>query len=342
MSLMDTANEVVSIDLGASLVKLIVTDKKGAVVRAVVVPNRLGFSIPQETVQIERLKDLINSIFKEHNLPKRGARLTLPESAVVTQVVSVPHLTDAELASSIAWQAEQYIPIPKEELELEYQVLYRPDKQNEQVENMRVLLIGIRRNLLNNFLAAFRGAGVEATLLETETVSLLRDLALPVNSPVTMVANFGASGMTVSVVRNGELTMAVNHGDGGDLMTKALMNTFNLPSDKAEGYKIAYGLQRGVFEEKIYNALLPIANIFLTDIKNSMAFFSTLDSLSVIERLIIAGGPAQMPGLMEFLMENLNLEIMPAAPFYGLEGNLPVDNLLLYPVVAGLAKKKSD
>jgi Tfp pilus assembly PilM family ATPase len=103
---------------------------------------------------------------------------------------------------------------------------------------------------------------------------------------------------------------------------------------------MTYGLQRGVFEDKIYNALLPIANILLTNIKNSMTFFGTLDSLSVIERLIIAGGPAQTPGLMEFLMENLSLEIMPAAPFYGLEGNLPVENLLLYPVAAGLAKKK--
>jgi Tfp pilus assembly PilM family ATPase len=123
-------------------------------------------------------------------------------------------------------------------------------------------------------------------------------------------------------------------------MTKALMNTFNLPGEKAEGYKITYGLNQQHFEGKIANALLPIANIILGDIRNTMTYFSSIDSLSVIERMIISGGPAQTPGFLEFLMTNLNLEILPAEPFYGLMGQVAMDNLLMYPVVAGLAKKK--
>ena len=47
-----------------------------------------------------------------------------------------------------------------------------------------------------------------------------------------------------------------------------------------------------------------------------------------------------MPGFPELLATNLNLEIAPLEIFSNLNGNIPAKDHLLYPVVAGLAKKK--
>ena len=148
----NTLVESVAVDLGSSQVKIIVTDKKGALAKTVIAPNNLNYSLPLKPNQIDGISTLLKQIFEEHKLPKKNILIAMPERYVATQVIEIPTLTDAELASSVAWQAQQYIPIPKEDLALNYQVLYRPDKKEVWAQNMRVLLAGISQSNLNNLI----------------------------------------------------------------------------------------------------------------------------------------------------------------------------------------------
>ena len=332
--------ESVSVDLGSALVKIIVTDKQGAISQTVVANNHLGYSVPTKTTQIEPVGNLLKEIFNQHRLPKKNIRIAMPERLVSTQVISIPTLTDSELASSISWQAQQYIPIPKEDLALNYQVLFRPEKKDAAVQNMRVLLAGIDQNNLNNLTTAYKQAGLEPNVLETESIATLRNLKPDGVEASTMVVNFGASGLDLIIVKNNEIAMAISHQTGSDMITKALMNTFNLPADKAEEYKRAYGIDSRHAEGKIAQAIVPVAQTIITDIKNTLTFYNSKNNLQTIGRLVICGGGSLMPGFPELLAANLNLEIIPMDIFSDMTGNIPDKDHLLYPVAAGLAKRK--
>lgn len=333
--------EVVAVDLGSSKIKIVVTGTQGEITKTLVLPNPLGYSVPTKTTQIEPLVAFLKDTFDQNHLPKTNLALSMPEHFVSTQVISIPTLTDSELASSINWQAQQYIPIPAEELILNYQVLFRPDKKDSATKEMRVLLAGIKKDDFNYLTSTYKQAGLTPTVLETETISALRHLPETLtDDSSSMILNFGASGIDLIIVRGTEIAMSISHQTGSTMITKALMNTFNLPFEKAEEYKQLYGIDARHAEGKIAQAIVPIIQTILGDIKNTLSFYNGKNPIQPINRLFIGGGGSLMPGFPELLAANLNLEILPLDVFAGFSGELPDKDQLLYIVAGGLAKRK--
>ncbi len=329
----------VCLDFGSFYAKVAVTNRKGELEKAFFVDNTLGFSIPKDQKQVAGFAGYLEDIFTQNKLSRSNVRLAMPEKLASTQIIEIPTLTDVELATSVQWQAQQYIPIPKEDLVLSHQVLFRPEKKDEGIVNMRVLLVGIHKQDLDNILSAFKIVGIDASLMETETIASLRHLTSIGGESAQMMMNFGASGLDLAVIRGTELGAVISHQTGSDMITKALMTAFNLPKDKAEEYKRQYGIDPQHFEGKIAQVIAPIAQTIITDIKNTIAFYNSKNSLNTVSRLIFAGGGSMMPGFPELLATNFNLEIAPVDVFNNISGNIPQKDQLLYPVVVGLAKK---
>src|SRR5258708_25157967 len=74
--------------------------------------NPLGMCVPTDEASAQKLAELVTNMFNDSALARTDVRLSLPEFLVSTKIISIPTLTDAELASAITWQAEQHIRIP--------------------------------------------------------------------------------------------------------------------------------------------------------------------------------------------------------------------------------------
>ena len=332
--------ETTAIDLGSAYVKIAVTDKNGQITQTVIAANPLGFAVPTKNTQIEPLANLLKNIFLEYKLPRRNVALAMSEKFVSTEVIEIPYLTDSELASSINWQAQQYIPIPQEELVLNYQVLFRPDKKDAGSQNMRVLLVGINRTNVNNLIAAYKQAGLEPTVMETESLATLRHYQNDDPNSSAMIVNFGASGMDLTLLHDNEIAYVISHQTGSDMITKALMSTFNLTHDKADEYKMAYGIDSSFAQGRIAQAIVPIAQTILTDIKNTLTFYNNKNVANPVKSLILTGGGVQMPGFKELLSVNLNTPAVILDTFANLNGQIPENNHAMFPVATGLIKRK--
>lgn len=329
----------VCLDFGNFYTKIVVTNRKGELEKTILVDNTLGYAIPKDQKQVAGFAGYLEEIFTQNKLSRSNIRLAMPEKLASTQIIEIPTLTDVELATSIQWQAQQYIPIPKEDLVLSYQVLFRPEKKDEAITNMRVLLVGIHKQDLDNLLAAFQIAGLDASLMETETLATLRNLSLQSTDSASIVLNLGATGLDITIVRNNEINLVVSHQTGSETITRALMAAFNLPKEKAEEYKRTYGINPQHFEGKIAQVIAPVAQTMINDIKNTISFYNSKSSLNTLTQLFFAGGGSLMPGFPELLATNFNLEVAPLNIFGNITGNIPEKNHLLYPVAIGLAKK---
>lgn len=335
-----------AIDLGTYAVKAVTADP-GAnpnIIRIVERPNTFGTAVPTDDLQTEQLGELINNLIFENKLPHTDLRLSLPESVVSTKVIDIPPLTEAELASAIGWQAEQHIPIPKEELSLQYKVIYRPAKNDKQ-GMMRVLLTGTRKPIVERYLNLFTNLGIEPTFLETQMLSIVRSLGITKEEPPTMIVNLGATNMDLSVVANGELVFVFTQPGVGILLTKTLQQTLGLDSQQAEQYKRTYGLMEDQFEGKVRNALMPVTNSMVTNIQKAMRYFDNQETQTIkggtIQRLVLTGGSAQLPGIAEYLTTALNLEILLSAPFATATGDIPTNNVQAFSVCMGLLMRES-
>lgn len=332
-------NAAVCLDFGNFYTKIVVTNRKGELEKTLLIDNTLGYAIPKDQKQIAGFAGYLDEIFTQNKLSRSNIKLAMPEKLASTQIIEIPTLTDVELATSIQWQAQQYIPIPKEDLVLSYQVLFRPEKKDEAITNMRILLVGIHKQDLDNLLAAFQIAGLDASLMETETLSNLRNLSVQTGETAQIILNFGATGLDIAIVRNNEINLVVSHPTGSEMITRSLMTAFNLPKEKAEEYKRAYGINPQHFEGKIAQVITPIAQTIINDIKNTISFYNSKNNLNTLTQLFFSGGGAMMPGFPELLAANFNLEIAPLDVFGNISGAIPEKNHLLYSVAVGLAKK---
>jgi type IV pilus assembly protein PilM len=298
------------------------------------VHNTTGVVIPKDEEESTQLTNLIHSVINNNQLPKSELRLSLPETMVTTKIIHIPTLTDAELASAIGWQAEQNIPIPKEELSLEYQVLYRPPKGVGQ--QMRVLLIGVRKSIIENYVNIFTKLGIEPVALETQMVSLIRSLKFHQDEPNTLVVEIGATNLNLAAIKKGELSFIFTNPNGGNLLTRSLQQQIGLEFNQAEEYKKSYGLTPNQFQGKVREILMPIVQTFSEEIKKAIRYFNSQHQQEEIKRIVFAGGTTKMPGLMEYFAQTLEKEILLASPFASAKGKVPKENNQSMSICMGL------
>ena len=313
----------VAIDIGTYSIKAISAEPGSSpdIKRVVEVFNTTGLAIPTDDSNVEKMAQLVESVFADYDLPRRDVRLAIPETVVSTKVISLPPLSDAELASAINWQAEQHIPIPPEELALEYQVLFRPNKNDKQP--MRVLLVGLRKVVIERYVQLFHSIGVERSVIETQLLSIMRSLQFVPEDPTTLIVHIGASNMNMAVIHKSELKFVLSHLNGGQLLTKSLEQSLNMDTTQSEQYKRTYGLDQTQFQGKVREAMLPAARVLITEIKKSVQFFTNQNPQESVKRIVLSGGSALLPGLVQFVTDETGVEVLVSAPFTNAKGNIP-------------------
>ncbi len=331
-----------SLDIGTYTIKAISgkPGKKVEIERFVEIFNPLGISVPSDEALMQKFIDLIESVIADNKLPRTDVRLSLPETVISTNIIELPTLSDAELASAIGWQAEQHIPIPPDQLSLQYQVLYRPAKDNQNGEKMRVLLVGAHKDLVEKYINVFLTLGIEPKLLETQMLSVLRALDIGQQEPPTLVIQMGASSTQLAMVYEGELKFITSQVTGGHALTQALEKQINLDAKQAEEYKRTYGLDESQFEGKVKTALLPVVQIMINEIRKAMTFFSNQHPGVSAQRILLSGGPTLLPGLVQYITQETGVEVLVAAPFSNVIGEIPKANHPTWTVCMGLMARE--
>jgi type IV pilus assembly protein PilM len=243
--------------------------------------------------------------------------IPLPESDVFTRVVSVPQMNEKELKSSISYEAEQYIPIPIKDVNFDFQIL---DQDPTDKDKMNVLIVAARHSVLNKYVKILKTAGLKPKALEPESLAIGRILGDTINKPsATIILHIGATDSQIVVSYRGHVRFTRSVSVGGDDLTKAVEQALGFDYSQAEEYKKTYGLDTRQAEGKVAGAIKPVFDKILDEVKRSRVFYTTHNPNVIINRMIIAGGTALMPGLLFHVANNLDLEVELANPWRNIE-----------------------
>lgn len=332
---------ITALDIGTHSIKVVVTkDNNGQIIqKGLEVPNKLNLVAPKNDQEGLQFSEMITNLFNDYKLDQSDVRMSLPEYLVANKVIEIPYLNDAELASAIGWQAEQVIPIPKNDLILQYQVIHKPEKKTPDAK-MKVLLVGSHKSLIERINNIFLNIGIEATLMETEIFSIIRSLDIQSDDPETIILHMGASSNDIAVVANGMFEFVFNSKTGSSLVDAAIAQSFNLDIKQAQEYKASYGLDASQLEGKLVQVISPIIDNLIIDLQKAIRFFTQYHPEQKIKRVVLSGGPAQMKGLLAKISQTLNLEVLQIAPFVKTKGQIPDKNQLSFGVCMGLIARK--
>jgi type IV pilus assembly protein PilM len=334
------------LDIGATSIKLVSLDgKKGAFIlkAALISPAPAHGMMSESALDTEEMAQALAKAAKDAGVDTKLVNVALPENQVYTKVLEMPVISDRELASAIYWEAEQYIPVPLQNITLVWNVLKRPNTAADG-DRMQVLMVGAPTLLVSKYQKILQMAGFTVNSMETEILATIRSLVLDDTFPTSLVVNIGAISTSFAIVRNGVMVFTYSMSIGGAAINRAIATDFGLTPQQAEEYKRVYGISQKSLGGKIGRATEPILNSILSEIKKSIAFYSQkYKDDSPIRQIILSGGTAKLPGIEIFFANNSGIETAIANPWKVLASQqMPkeiLDNASDYTIAVGLAMK---
>lgn len=301
------------LDIGSKVIKIaqLAKEKEGfrLVAAGACAAPAEGF-ISEADKDLVQVAEAIKKLKKDLKIMTTEVVASIPDRFVFSQVIEVPQMTDDELAQAIPWEAENLVPHPLAEVNLDWKII--TDGKSFSSNKMKVLLVAAPSALVNKCLRILRLADLEPVAVETEALAITRCLKPLLGNNNLVIANFGAKSMEIFLVSRGQLLLTRSLPTGGEALSRAVSSSLNLELPSAEEYKKNYGLS-GQLEGKVGTVLEPLLASSLSEIKKSIQYFVEKQR-SPINLVILNGGSALLPGLTEYLARALGVEVQMADP----------------------------
>jgi type IV pilus assembly protein PilM len=227
-------------------------------------------------------------------------------------------------------------------MQYEYTVLHRSEaKESEPI--MDVLMIGVKKQVVEALADIFLDAELDVESMETETLSLLRLVETVFPQPENIaVLHIGATSAVMAFVAHGQFQFVHVMPVAGSLFTRAIERGLGLDATRAEEYKRTYGLLPDQLEGKVKNALTPILDSLSQDLQKTLRFYTSQNPNAALQKVFLSGGSLYLPNLLPALSPTLNIELVPLelTSFPGVKFATTIPQTSRFSVAVGLALKK--
>lgn len=336
---------MIGVDIGSKTIKIVELESSGAgynlLASGIVGYNATPIVKIEDEKEFSAIGDILRKLHREAGVAGRDVNVSLPESQVFTRAIKFPMLTDAEIASAVKWESEQYIPIPINEAIIQHTILERNEKTSP--PEVLVLLVAAPRVVVEKYVKVISAAGLNAVSVETELVALTRSLA-PADKTVLMV-ELGASSTDIAISKAGLLSFSRSIPIAGEAFTRAVSQSLGINVTQAEEYKKTYGLESSQLEGKVKGALDPVLRMVVDEIKKAVHYYETEEKGETPTAVMVSGGTSGMPDIISGLTSLLGIEVLVANPFAKIALDPETAKKLapyapLYSVAVGLAERE--
>ena len=348
-------HEVVGVKVGASQIAASrVVNNGGPVPKLVQLarqPLEPGVVVGGEVRDVAALARVLDQFFTEQKLPRRGIRLGIGTNQIGVRTLDVDGIEDErQLGNAVRFRAHEALAIPIDQAVLDYHVV-RETVDESGSTSRRVLLAAAYREPIDQYVQAFREAGLELEAIDVEAFALLRAVA-----PERASSNGAESTAVVALsLGHDRSTLAISDGKvcdfmrvlpwGGAKLEAAIARELALAPDEAAELKRAVSLTADPdpFDDpnlaRAQEIVTREVHSLARELVASLQFYQGQPESLAIGEILLTGGTTQLPGLAEELERLVRARVRVADPLAHLEvaGNVSQrDDLASLAVAIGL------
>jgi type IV pilus assembly protein PilM len=298
------------LDIGANSIKVmqLTHDGKHVAVNGYgVIGVKKGATENGVIIDHEGLAQSMLELFDNHingKITTRRVAATIPASSAYSRVMSLPaNLTRKELDEAVQFEAEQYIPIPIDDLYIDYSLGATGNETRE------VLVVAVPKKIIDSYMRFFELVGLEVCAIETTISAASRLIAETDKTAQTpsILIDFGSVSVDLSIY---DKILVVNGTvpGGGDDFSKRIKDRLAVTDPEADTIKMKYGLSISKKQTEIREALNDQLGQLVKEIRRVIRYYEErTEGKSKIGQIITMGGGANMPGLTDYLTDNLRL-----------------------------------
>jgi type IV pilus assembly protein PilM len=309
--LLKRSKGLVGLDLGSSAVKLVeLRERKGEyhLERLGIEPLSPEAIVDGSIMDSSLVVDAIHRLNDQTGVKSTNYATSLSGHSVIIKKIQVPAMGEDELAESIQWEAEQYIPFDINDVRLDYVVL--GDGAGER-DTMEVLLVAVKRDKVNDYTSVISQTGKSPALVDVDAFAIQN--AYEVNydlDPLKSVAlvNMGAAVTNINVIARGSTVFWRDISFGGNQFTEALQRELNLSFEQAEALK--RGEAQGRHSPADMRQVLDdVSAEMAAEIRKTFDFYTTTTAEGSVDELVLSGGCASTPGLEQVLRDRFQVPV---------------------------------
>jgi type IV pilus assembly protein PilM len=307
MKLFPSVGDRFALDIGTTAVRVVqLTGSEGSwsLARYSSVPVDIKISNSDAAHDQQKLGEIIMTAVGQAGVKARDVILGVPSDKMFATVVELPDMAQNELAATIKYQAEQYIPMSLDEAKIDWALLGK--SINDATKN-EVLLTSVQNSFTESRLDLVEGLGFNVVAIEPDSLALTRAL-LPSNV-----------GDARAIVEVGDFTtdIIVTYGDAPRLMrslptgmqsfVKTTAQNLNIKPEQAAQFIMKFGLQQDKLEGQVFRALQPSVDQLVVEIEKSIKFFQTKYPSVPVGGLILSNYGVTVAGFSDYVSQKLGL-----------------------------------
>lgn len=192
------------IDLGATGIKIVELTKSDKdrlfLSNYVIAQTKMGSSTDVGKTDVDDMASLMQKVFLQAGIKTRQAVISLSVGETFSTIISVPNLSEDELVKAIPFEAKKYVPIPMEEVVLDWSVvgeyvdakgssadsLMPPapagageEKKQESftgIKMLQILIVAVPQDIIRRISQIAKKTGLKVLAVEQEAFSIVRSL----------------------------------------------------------------------------------------------------------------------------------------------------------------------
>ncbi|HUF18089.1 MAG TPA: type IV pilus assembly protein PilM [Thermoanaerobaculia bacterium] len=310
------SKNVVGLDIGSSAVKLVELKEKKAgsyqLLKIGIEPLSPEAIVDGSIMDSSLVVDTIQRLNAAQGVKNSSFATSLSGHSVIIKKIALPSMSSEELAESIQWEAEQYIPFDINDVNLDYVPL--PSSGGDSVD---VILVAVKKEKINDYTSVISQTGKSSVIVDVDAFALQNayELNYPiVGREVTALVNIGASVTNVTVMQGGESLFWRDITFGGNQYTDAIQRELNLSFAQAEGLKRGESVaDRNI--QQVIPILNSVSEDFASELRKTLDFFAATSGAERVEHVVIAGGGSGVLNLDAILREKFGIPVEIMNPF---------------------------
>jgi type IV pilus assembly protein PilM len=327
-----------SLDIGSSSVKMLEVRSGDSGLRVL---NAAVCPLPPTAVQSNMIQDyqdvaeVIRLLVESNKVKTKEVITAVPGPAVIIKQATFPAQPPADLEGTVLFEAGNFIPESLENVNLDYQII----GENPEEGQIEVLLVAVRTDIINSYIAAITQAGLKPAVVDVDYFALENMFEVnyaPQPEEVNALINLGARYSTINILKGGRSVFTGDVPVGGRQITEVLMQQFSLTYEEAEEAKIT-GTVAEHTREEIEASLALAVDPLLDEVQRALSFFWTGTIEEPLHTIYLSGGTAQLPGLASMMSERLQAPLELTDPFRQVTIGHQVDEAFLRQIASSLA-----
>lgn len=293
-------------------------------------PLARGLVADKNITDPEAVSDVVERLTRTHNFTTKNAATAVAGASVISKVIEMDTvMSETERESRIRLDADQYIPYPLEEVNIDFEVLGESPVTEGQ---SRVLLVASRSENVDQRVDVLSMGGLDTKVVDVESYAIERAFQLIVDSlpgqPKNVaLVDIGHSQTTLYIAKDGEFIYSREQLFGGAQLTESVQNRYGLTFEEATLNKRNMTLP----DDYQMDVLMPFMDALVQQITRSLQFYFSSSQSHQVDYILLCGGSASIPGLASMVEQKLGSRTSIANPFANMtiSNHIPTETLIM-------------